>query len=77
MSNALQIIGDNIATWWQFLVDTNVPGTTFSFASLYMFLFIVSIFVFIVHIVTGGGTQGGAADTRREWGRFLRRRRNK
>lgn len=64
MSNALQIIGSNIRTWWQFMLDTDLPGTSFSFASLYIFLFVFSIFLFILRIVIGGGTQGGASDTR-------------
>lgn len=64
MSNALQIIGTNIATWWDFMRQTDIPGTSFSFASLYLFLFVLSIFMFIIRIVTGGGTQGGSSDTR-------------
>lgn len=64
MSNALSIIGNVISSWWTYMMQTNIPGTEFSFGALYIFLFVFSIFLFIIRIVTSGNTQGGANDTR-------------
>lgn len=52
MYNALQIIRMNIATWWNFMWETEVPGTGFSFGALYGFLIMVSLFLFVVGIGT-------------------------
>lgn len=51
MATALEIIGTNIAQWWSFMMETDVPGTNFSFAALWFFVLAVSVFTSIVGIV--------------------------
>lgn len=51
MSNALLIIGNNITAWWEFMWHTDVPGTSFSFGALYMFVMFVFVFTFLVRLV--------------------------
>lgn len=50
MDNALEIIGTNIAMWWSFMWETQVPGTRFSFGALWSFVLVVSMFTFLVGI---------------------------
>lgn len=53
MAEILAFIGENIATWWDFLWYTEVPSTGFSFGALYLFIIMFSIFVSVLSIIFG------------------------
>ena len=40
------------------MFDTLVPGTHFSFGALYMFVMIVSVFTFLVRVVSDKDKEG-------------------
>lgn len=50
MADSLAFIRDNIATWWSFMWDTDIPGLEFSFGALYAFLIVVSLGLFIMRL---------------------------
>lgn len=50
MANALEAIGLVISMWWGFMLDTNVPGTNFSFAALWLFVLVITVFTGVVGI---------------------------
>lgn len=51
MRNAMNIIGDNIAVWWDFLFSTYVPSTNFTFGGLYLFILFFSIFIGVLSLI--------------------------
>lgn len=50
MANALEAIGLVISMWWGFMMDTTVPGTNFTFAALWLFVLVITVFTAIVGI---------------------------
>lgn len=59
LSNSLRLIADNIGTWWTFLWQTLVPGTSFSFGALYTFILFVSIGLFMLRLALGNKNKDG------------------
>lgn len=57
MRNAFTIISENIETWWYFMWATDVPGTNFKFAHLYIFILMFSIFTGVISIMLGRSDQ--------------------
>ena len=50
LADSLAFIRDNIATWWDFMWQTDIPGTYFSFGALYAFLIILSLGLFVMRL---------------------------
>lgn len=50
MADSLQLIADLISMWWDFLWETDIPGTDFSFGSLYAFVLVISLALFLMRI---------------------------
>ena len=59
MANALRIIGDNISTWWTFMWQTDIPGTSFSFGALYLFVVLLSLFIMVLRIASAKDQKEG------------------
>lgn len=50
MAASLQLISDMIGIWWDFLWETDIPGTGFSFGALYAFVLVLSLGLFLMRI---------------------------
>lgn len=51
MSAFLSWFASTIGQWWQFLVDTDVPGLSFSFATLFLGAFFLNFSIFILQFI--------------------------
>lgn len=66
MTDFLQWLGTTVLQCWQFLSDTTVPGCSFSFAALLLFVLVFNFGIFILKIVFSGDTHGGTKDVNKK-----------
>lgn len=59
MRNIFIFIRDQIDIWWDFLCDTQVPGCTFSFGAVVIFLLLVDGALVLLRIVLFNSPGGG------------------
>lgn len=59
MVNSLRIIADVIDSWWRFMWNTQVPGTSFTFGAFYTFILFVSIGLFMLRLALGNKNKDG------------------
>lgn len=58
LRNAFAVIFSVVSSFWNFMVNTNVPGTTISFASLSLFVLVFGVVCSVVEYVIGVRTYG-------------------